>query len=544
MQLVTRFRIVSVLSCLALAGGCGKRAEAPTGTETRAAVQPAPGGELVFGFDGAAVAQFKLDPHESAFAPHHRVMRSIYDSLVVALPGHRFGPWLARSWEVAPDGLSYTFHLRDDVLFHDGTAFDAEAVRFNLDRIKDPKNAFLALADIGSYQRSEVIDPRTVRVHFDKPFAPFLANLSKSSLGMVSPAAVAKHGNAFPQNPVGTGPFRFVSLAPATEIVLARNPAYAWPPEGAAHQGPAFLERVTFKNVPEESTRVAVLMNGQAGAVDLIPPQNLVSLQKSPDYRLIQGELLNHNYALYLNVQRAPWTDARVREAFRNSLDLDTAVRTIYLGTQARAWSSLSPSIPGYDKSLENAWKPDREGAKRALEALGWKAGDDGVRVKDGKRLTVSFLDTQGNREKRLDLMTLLRRQLKDAGFDVRIDSQPSGAYLAKSAAGEFDLLAGSLFAPDPDVMRRIYSPNIRSQASVAKVDDPELTELLERGAQTLDPTERAALYARAQRLVLDKTYAIPAYVLKYNVASATRVQGIAIDVHGFPVLYDSWLGS
>src|SRR5690606_16359341 len=130
---------------------------------------------------------------------------------------------------------------------------------------------------LGPYTGSEVVDEFTIKVRFDKPYAPFLPNLSKSCLGMISPAALAKYKEAIGAHPVGTGPFRFQSLTAPTEIVLTRNPDYAWAPEGA-HQGPAFLERIVFKNVPEEATRVAVLLNGQAAASDLIPPQNLVGL--------------------------------------------------------------------------------------------------------------------------------------------------------------------------------------------------------------------------------------------------------------------------
>jgi peptide/nickel transport system substrate-binding protein len=543
MRLDSRLGRLALLLSLSLAA-CSKHSGEASARQSAdpVATKPHPGGELVFAFDGASITQFALDPHKSAFAPHARVIRSIFDSLVVLLPEHRIGPWLAKSWDISPDGLSYTFHLRDDVKFHDGTRFDAAAVKFNLDRIKEPKNALYALSDIGGYQSSQVIDDFTVRVQFAQPYAPFLANLSKSSLGIVSPAAVQKYGEQFPLHPVGTGPFRFTSMAPGTEIALERNPDYHWAPSGAAHDGAAWLERLTFKNVPEEATRVAVLENGQAGAVDLIPPQNLVQLRTSTKFHLIERELLNHNYSLYLNALREPWSDERVRRAFRLSLDVDGAVKTIYLGTAPRAWSPLSPSLLGYDKSLENGWKQDRAAATHALDELGWKPGPDGIRVKDGKRLVVSFVDTQGNREKRLDLITIFRRQLRDSGFDLKIDTESQGAWLEKTQSGDFDLLAGSLFAPDPDVLQRIYASDKRSLLSVFKGADPELNHLLEAGSQALSDDERVQLYQRAQRLIVDKTYSIPTYVLIYSVAAANRVQGITVDAHGFPVFSDAWL--
>jgi len=542
-----RFELRLTLLALALSAGvcaCSKHSGEASAKELNGplASQPHVGGELVFGFDGAANTQFALDPHKSAFAPHARIIRSIFDSLVVLLPGHRFGPWLAKSWEISGDGLSYTFHLRDDVKFHDGTRFDAAAVKYNLDRIKEPKNAFYALSDIGSYESAKVIDDFTVQVQFSRPYAAFLANLSKPSLGIVSPAAAEKYGEAFPLNPVGSGPFKFKSMTPGTEIALERNADYRWGAGEVSHDGPAWLERLTFKNVPEEATRVAVLENGQAGAVDLIPPQNLVQLRASHKFHLVERELLNHNYSLYLNILRAPWQDARLRESFKLSLDIDTAVKTIYLGTATRAWAPLSPSILGYDKSLEGSWKPDRAAATRTLDELGWKLGSDGIRVKDGKRLTISFLDTQGNREKRLDLITIFRRQLHDTGFDLRVDNEPMGSYLEKAGSGDFDLVAGSLFAPDPDVLRRIYAPDKPSLLAVFKGVDPELSRLLLAGSESLRTEERVKLYGQAQRLIIDKTYSIPAYVLVYTVAAANNVHGLALDVHGFPVFNDTWL--
>jgi peptide/nickel transport system substrate-binding protein len=540
-RLLGAMLVLAVLAVLAVLSGCHARdAGAPASAAAPAA--PVRGGELVFAFDGAAGTSFALDPEQSGFAPHHRVMRSIYDSLVVLLPGHRFGPWLATSWAVSPDGRAWTFKLRDDVHFHDGTRFDAAAVKFNLDRLEDPKNALVAVSDVLPYDNSEVVDDFTIRILLKTPYAPLLANLSKTSLGMVSPAAVKAEGKGFLQHPVGTGPFKFVSMQPGTEIVLERNADYHWPPQGAANPGAAYIDRLVFKNVPEEATRVAVLENGQAGVADIIPPQNLLALRGDPAYRVIDGELLNLNYALYLNQTRQPWDDEAVRRAFRLSLDLDAAVRTVDLGTMKRAWTPLSPAILGYDKRFENSWKPDPAQARALLEERGWKAGPDGVRQKDGKRLTLVLLDAQGNREKRLDILTMLRRQLADTGFELRIESVAGGSYLERVAARDFDLLGGSLFAPDPDVLRRIFSPGLRSRSGYTSVNDAELERLLDAGYQEQDLDKRVAIYGKAQKIILDKTYAIPVYVLTYFVATRAQVHGVTIDGHGFPEFQGAWV--
>ncbi|MDB4974212.1 MAG: peptide transporter [Myxococcaceae bacterium] len=546
--MTTLVRCLSWTLTLALTiTACGRKAgdsadKSPQLQVDHAPLVPQVGGDLVFAFDGAAVSQFVLDPHKSAFAPHHRILRSLFDSLVVLLPEQQFGPWLARSWQVSSDGLRYTFVLREDVTFHDGTRFDAAAVKANLDRIADPANALLSAADLGPYAGADVLDAFTVVVRLKQPYAPLLAQLSKSTLGMQSPAALQKYGADVGQHPVGSGPFKLSSITHGTEVVLERNEHYRWPPAETKYRGAPRLARIAFKNVPEEATRMAVLLNGQAGAVDVVPPQNLLALRRSSEYRVLSAELLNANYSLYLNVARAPFQDPRMREAFRQTLDLTAAVKTIYLGTTARAWSPLSPSLLGYDRSLEGQPVPDKQAAARQLDALGFRKGPDGVRVKDGKRLSLVFLDTQGNREKRLDLLTVLRSQLRENGIEVRIDSQPLGAYQQKAQNGEFDLAAGSLFAADPDVLRRLYSPLLRAKTAASKVDDPELTAVLERAARELDRAARAALYAQAQRLILQRNYAIPTYVLQYTVATSSKVQDLSIDQHGFPTFYEAWI--
>jgi peptide/nickel transport system substrate-binding protein len=501
------------------------------------------GDELVVAFDGAAISKFVLDPHNSTFAPHSRVIRSIFDNLTVLLPDQSVGPWLAESWELSPDRTTYDFKLRQGVTFHDGAVFDAAALKANFDRLADPNNTLAARSSLGPYAGSEVVESHRLRLRLSQPFTPLLRNLSMTKLAIVSPSAAAKYHKLLGQHPVGTGPFRFVGLTQGTEVRLERNPDYAWAPSTAAHPGPPYLARLTFKNVPEESTRVAVLQNGQAQVADLIPPQNLLALKADPDFKVLEKELLNTNYALFLNVGKAPWDDEEIRLAVRLALDIDEIVRVIYLGTLPRAWSVLSPSMFGSaEKELTGSWKPDRARAVEILNRRGWATGQDGVRVKDGKRLTISFIDTQGNREKRLDVVQLVRRQLAPVGIDLTIDSEPSGAIAAKVASNDYDLTGGASYHADPDILRSYFSPSSRAVLSGNRVNDPELTAWLEAGAAAPDGPGRADLYQRAERKISDKTYAIPIYVLLYNLGVAKTVSGVAIDAHGFPQFHDARL--
>ena len=514
------------------------------GSGTAGAEEARRGGELVLGIDGAAVVTIILDPHNSSFAPHNRMFRSIYDNLVQLLPDQSVGPWLATSWDVSADRLAYTFKLRRDVRFHDGTVFDAQAVKANLDRVTEARNGLNSRAYLGPYAGADVLADDTVRVRLSSPFTPLLRNLSMTTLAIVSPAAVAKYGATFSQNPVGTGPFRLASLVQGSEVRLERNAGYNWAPPTAGHAGPAYLERLIFKNVPEEATRVAALQSRQVHAVDAIPPQNIAGIKADPAYRLLEQEFLNNNYALYLNAAKAPWDDVEIRHAVQTSLDLDTVVRVIYFGTEPRAWSLLSPSFFGsHEKELANAWSYDPKRAARILDAKGWVAGADGVREKNGKRLVINFIDTQGNREKRLDVLQLIRRQLARSGIGFTLQELPAGTYNQKLAANEFDLAASSLFAGDPDVLRRQFVPDARPASSGIRVNDAEITAWLN-AAATQDDTERSRTYLAAQRKLIQQAYAIPVYVLIYNIATLNDVQGVAFDAHGYPHFQSAWLAS
>ncbi|MEY4511468.1 MAG: hypothetical protein RLZZ450_3590 [Pseudomonadota bacterium] len=415
--------------------------------------------------------------------------------------------------------------------------------RPNFDRLAKPDNVLTSRASLGPYLRSEVLAKDQLKVTLAQPFTPFLRNLSMTKLCIVSPAAVQKHGKLYSLNPVGTGPFRFVSLKQGTEIKLVRNAAYAWAPTTAEHKGPAYLDALTFLNVPEESTRIAVLRSGQVQASDLIPPQNLAALRADKDYALLEKELLETNYSLQLNVLRTPWDDEDMRLAVRLSLDIETIVRVICQASFARAWSALSPSMFGSaERELARTWKPDPPRAAKIFDEKGWKVGADGVRAKDGKRLTIRFIDSQGNREKRLDVIQLVRRQLAVNGVYLTVDTQPAGTYTAQINNNEYDLVAGASFHADPDILRQSYVPEFRAALSGNKTVDPELIAWLNRASAEPDPRTRAELYLNVQKKIIAKTYAIPIYVLQYNLAASKHVHGLRIDSHGFPEFHGAWL--
>ena len=198
------------------------------------------GGKLVYGL---TLAPSGIDPHIDASSELGIPLTSVYDTLVYQDLDGSFVPGLAERWDLAQDGKTYTFELRRDVKFHDGKRFDAEAVKFNFDRIADPGlRSRKARGMLGPYSHTEVVDEFTVKIHFHEPYAPFLDALSQVYLGMASPAAVQEWGTDYQLHQVGTGPFIFKEYVPNDHLTIVRNPDYDWAPSVYAHTGPAYLE--------------------------------------------------------------------------------------------------------------------------------------------------------------------------------------------------------------------------------------------------------------------------------------------------------------
>ncbi|HEY2494525.1 MAG TPA: ABC transporter substrate-binding protein [Paenibacillus sp.] len=516
------------------AGEAGTQAQRATRTRG----EPSQGGELSFAL---ATSPDTLDPHRSGLAVSVRVIRTIYDSLVVQLPDHTIGPWLATEWTISPDGKSYTFKLREDVKFQDGTPFNAEAVKYNFDRIIDPATkANNSVALLKPYISSEIIDEYTVKLNLETPSEAFLGNLSQALLGIVSPTAAKKDGDQFGKHPVGTGPFKFVKWDENAEISVERNSDYKWAPAIVDNKGAAYLEKIVFKIVPEEATRIGSVQSGQVLAAETVPPQNILSLKSDPNFQLLQANTVGLPYTLFFNERRAPWNEVKARQAVQLAVDVDVIVKTLYLGTYERAWSPLSPGIFGYDESLENGVKPDQNKANQLLDEIGWVRGADGIREKDGKKLTLHYVDGSPNREKRNDIAAMIQQQLKPIGIDVDVEITKDIATVVYEK-GAYDLYGNSQVNSDPNALYSIYhsSDPKATQLSLPGLADPELDKLLEQGTVEADQTKRLEIYKKVQQYIIDNAVILPIYVFPYTVVALKSVEGVKFDTLGYPLFND-----
>lgn len=537
---------VAAVTAVSLAA-CGS--DSTNDTSETGAGTPKAGGSLAYALDVEPTC-FDLQVNPQGVTGD--IERGVVDSLVAVDKNGKFHPWLATSWEAAPDLKSYTFKLRDDVKFTDGTPFDAAAVKANFDRIiaKETKSQYAATL-LGPYTGTDVVDAHTVKVNFSKSFAPFLQGASTPNLGFYSPKSLTKGADALCAGGtaiIGTGPFVFSTYTKGQSVVLKRNPDYNWAPQDqAAHTGAAYLDEVTFRFLTEDAVRVGAATSGQVDIATSIPPSDIQGVEADDSLGIETIQDPGGAYSVFLNTARAPLDDVRVRRAVQLGADVSKAVETVYFGRYERAWSPLTPSTPSYDPTLENSIEFDPAAANKLLDEAGWTGRDsEGYRTKDGKRLKIDWpWNPPHTREQREVLAQAIQADLKKIGVEVTRQSLDIGAYVTLALNGEYHLYDFSWTRFEPDILRGFFnsasSPSTGGQ-NAANLDNPEVDEWTETAAATLDQAKRDELYAKVQHQVVEEDAAVlPLYVPTKLVAVAKDVQDLKVDPNGKPLLYDVW---
>jgi len=517
-------------AALVALAGCSPSESSPGAS----AGEPAEGGDLVYAVS-RGFANF--DPNVTAAAADAVALRQIYDSLVDLKDGE-IVPWLATDWTISEDGMTYDFTLRDDVTFQDGTPFDAAAVCYNFDRIADPATGSLyAISLIGPFASCEATSATTAVVTLASAYTPFLANLSTPFLGMVSPSAVDADPASFSVNPVGTGPFSFESFSADSELSLSRNDDYNWAPEGAEHEGPAYLDSLTFQIIGDATVRSGSLTSGDVDAIDSVPAQEVQAIESNPSLAYNNEVQSGGMFQIFLNTTRPGLDDTDVRVAIAQAMDIDSAVNATYFGAYDRATSPLAPTTPGFDDSISPI-EFDAEAAEEALDDAGWAVGADGIRAKDGVRLSLSYLEFSPSYDSRLELAEFLRANLEDVGIELEIKALPIAQIQELIAANDYDFVTTSFIAVDPDILNTLYQSESYFNFGRATEFDAQLAE-----GQTVPASEdRDAIYSAVQQTVVDEAISIPTYLMAYRVATSTSLGGLAFDAAAYPKLYDAYL--
>ncbi len=535
---------MSLLSVIIFLSACSPtttpqpKATAATGEPSATIPQ---GGKLVYGL---TLAPSGIDPHVDASSELGIPLTSVYDTLVYQALDSSFVPGLAERWDVSENGQVYTFYLRNDVTFHDGTPFDAQAVQFNLDRIASPETmSRKAQGMLGPYERTEVVDSHTLRVHFTQPYAPFLDSLSQVYLGMASPAAVQQWGKDYQLHQVGTGPFLFKEYVPNDHLTLARNPDYDWAPAVYNHSGPAYLDEIEFRFYVDPAVRALALESGEADVMGEIPPQDAVRLEASADFALLQVAVPGQPLQFFLNTEKPPTDDIRIRQALLHAANRQAIASAIFRDYSPVAYGPLSAVTMGYLPDVQERYAYDPTQANALLDEAGWTDSDgDGIRDQNGQPLTLqAYLMSWGYLP---EVGQILQSQFQAVGIDLQTQLVAFPAAVEAAGQGAHHLAPMTFSSSDPSVLGTTYlSSNADGGFNWSKIHDTELDRLLGEGISQLDPTTRASLYAQAQSRIMDLALVLP--IRDYVNLNGARisVKGLRYDRRGwFPWLHDVYL--
>jgi peptide/nickel transport system substrate-binding protein len=517
-------------------------AAAQTVAPTAAAAAAGSGGTLAYGlsFD----VDDTLDPQVTNFDSTIRITLNVCEPLVWEPEPGKFVPGLADSWDVTPDAMQYTFKLKKGVKFHDGTPFNADAVKFTLDRVVDPATkAGQSHDQLGPYDHTEIVDDNTVKVVMKQPYAPLLTNLN-GYLGIVSPTAVQKMGMAeFARHPVGTGPFVFKEWMPKDHVTLVKNPDYNWASSYFKHNGPAYLDQVTFKVIPDQSVRTGTLKSGETQMIDDLDPLEYEALSKDPKFAVIAKGQPGSGFVLLLNTtSTGPISDPAVREAMEYAVDREGLNKSVFQGLNKVAWSPLMRPTFAYDPTTENLFSFSPDKANQVLDQAGWTAGPDGVRAKDGQRLEINFPIISRPRDKAM--AESVQASLRDVGIDLKVDPLERAAAREAFDQNRYDLSFMWFSYGDPDVLRTIFHSANVNAFNRARYQVPEVDQMLEQAAGLTEPARRADIYKQVQQRVLKDLVVVPLVdTLTYD-AKRAEVTGETLDaLASYMWLYDVKVG-
>ncbi|MGA9606792.1 MAG: ABC transporter substrate-binding protein [Rouxiella badensis] len=512
-----------------------------------AAEQPQKGGDLTWGVE---TEPSTLNPQLNGQDKTELLLRASYESLLARKPDGSYIPWLASAYSVSDDGKTYTFTLRDDVKFSNGEKFDANAVAENFRHLQDPAYTAGSGLSVFGARIANIATPNdhTVVVTLKDVYSPFLS--FATSLKLISPSswksAQLKAGGT---EIIGTGPFILKKYEKGQQIEFVRNPDYHWASANAAHQGPAYLNSVTYRFLPESSVRTGALLSGQVDVIEGISGNDASEFKNNPDYTYQHALNTGTPYSLFLNVKYGSTQELKVRQALVQGLDIGPILQSIYRGQRTRTWGITSPIDPFYDSSLEGKYGNNPQLANKLLDEAGWSTkGSDGIRTKDGQPLTIDIVQSQATvRDQRDVLLQALQAQARQKlGVYLKIRYVDSGTYAEVRNNGKFGSIANSNTPTDGVDIENHYLPiNAGGAINYSRTDAPEILPLLKGAWQTQDTAKRKAFYAQLQNIaILQQALAVPLYEPEDQIAAATYVHGVGF--RPFKQMpentYDVWL--
>lgn len=518
--------LVLALGAVLALSGCGG-----TGAKPEAGQPPSGTGEglqdtLIYGRGGDSVA---LDPSIVTDGESLKIGHQIFDSLLEYKDGTTtVQPGLAESWEVSPDGLIYTFKLRQGVKFHDGTDFNAEAVVFNFERWADPKSPYKYEGDSFDYYDSmfgseesriiksvKAVDANTVQFKLSKPQAPFLQNLAMTSFGIASPKAVQEKKGDFKSNPVGTGPFVFKEWKRNDSITLDKNPNY-W------KLGQPKLAKVIVRSIPDNTARFNALQNGEIDLMDDMNPDDVQQLEGNSELVKIERPSFNVAY-IGFNLKKKTFDNPKVRQALNHAVNKQAIIDALFAGQAKPAVNPMPPTLWGYNDSIQD-YAYDLNKAKALLAEAGFP---------NGLPEPLTFYAMPVSRPYMPDgkkVAEAIQADFGKIGVKINIQSPEWATYLDDLKGGEKDDLYmlgwnGDNGDPDNFLYTLLDKDTIPGNNRSFYVNE-ELHKMLVKAQTEIDQDKRTELYKQAQEIIKKDAPWIPLVHTTPVMAGKTTLKG------------------
>jgi peptide/nickel transport system substrate-binding protein len=463
-----------------------------------------------------------MDPPQITDLNSTRVIKRMFEGLTAQELGtYKIVPGLAERWDISKDGLTYTFHLRPSVKFHDGTPLTAEAVKFCFDRQLNEQGPFYKTGTypyvkgfLGNVAGVEVVNPSTVQIRLKSPLTPFLQYLAHHSLYVYSPEALKKWGKDVVKHPVGTGPFKLETWEPGVKVVLTRNDEY-W---GGAPK----IRQAIYVPIIEAQARLSAIKTGEIDLTMDVPPDSLDDLRKDPNIVVAETNSSAVWYVV-LNTRHPILKDRRVRQALNYAVNKEAIIRDILKGTAIVAVSPLSPVYGPYAEPGVQRYPYDPEKAKALLKEAGHPNGFD---------LTFFVPESGSGMQSPVEMGTVIQANLAAVGVRAKIQSMEWGAYLKKYLDGpDMAEMSWNPSIGDPDHMMYMLlsSDRFPPAFNAGFYQNQKVDELLRKGRTTIDEKDRVALYREAQKLVTEDAPWIIVDHGKQVIVHRKRVQGFKL---------------
>ncbi len=538
---------ISLIVVISMLVACGNKTAAPEQPTAEvglvgepAQTEPQVGGTWVY---ATGDEPDTLDVQRTVSGDSELVMSLVGGTMLAADPDTKeFVPYLAESYNVSEDGSLWEIKIKDGITWHDGTPLTAEDYVFTMERVlANPSPATGAMTE--GMVSVEAIDDLTVQIHMDTPNSGMFFGLTCAYMQPLPKHYIEEVGDEeFGRNPIGVGPYKFKEWITGDRIILERNPDFNWGPP-FAHKGPAYIETIEIRFVPEYVTRLAGI---ETGEIDLSVIQNkdVKRIQGLDIVDIITTEFKGAGPYLLFNVSKPPFDDILVRKAFNLAINREELVQAVLLGFGEPLWGVITPATLGHwDGDKEIGYGYDLEQAKQLMAEAGYTLNSEGILEKDGQPLVLEFKVSPSERGDSIKTAEILLEQFKALGVELDLRQLEYGVWQSELTSGNYTVTIDSWGWAEAQILMPIFHSSMMGGMNVGYVNDPVLDPIL---LDAYIASNRDILQEKlneAQKYVIEQAFTAPLYSIQMNYGLSRKFENIKVDfLNVYPVLYDAYL--